>query len=60
VIFLYLPDYSQEYWRPWNNTKHVNVLDPKIIKDYFESRGMKNIFYSGVDLYNSFAIFAEK
>lgn len=60
VIFLYLPDYSQEYWRPWNNTKHVNILSPLMLKDYFESKGMKNIFYSHTDLYNSFSIFAEK
>ena len=22
TLFLYLPHYSQEYWRPWNNRKH--------------------------------------
>jgi SAM-dependent methyltransferase len=60
VIFLYLPDYSQEYWRPWNNTKHKNILSPYMIRDYFENKGMINIFHSGIDLYNSFAIFAEK
>lgn len=60
VIFLYLPDYSQEYWRPWNNTKHVNILSPFMIKNYFENKGMKNIFHSETDLYNSFSIFAEK
>ena len=26
VMFLYLPHYSQTYWRPWNNRKHVNIL----------------------------------
>ena len=60
VIFLYLPDYSQEYWRPWNNRKHVNIFKPEYIKDYFIDKGFKKIFVSGVDLYNSFAIMVEK
>lgn len=60
VIFLYLPDYSQEYWRPWNNPKHKHILTPNIMKDAFESLGMKNIFVSGVDLMNSFSIFGQK
>lgn len=60
VIFLYLPDYSQEYWRPWNNTKHVNIFNPEIIRGYFENKNMKNIFSSQTDLYNSFAVFGEK
>lgn len=54
VIFLYLPDYSQEYWRPWNNRKHVNILSPEILRDYFIDREAKHLFISGVDLYNSF------
>lgn len=60
-LFLYLPDYSQEYWRPWNNRKHVNIFTPEIIKDYLQHTGKyKNIFVSGVDPYNSFIAFAEK
>lgn len=59
VIFLYLPDYSQEYWRPWNNPKHNHILTPEIMKDAFIALGMKNIFVSGVDLMNSFAIVGE-
>ena len=58
VLFLYLPDFSQEYWRPWNNRKHINVFEPKIIKEYLESRKFKNIFVSGVDLNNSFIAIA--
>lgn len=53
-IFLYLPDYSQEYWRPWNNRKHVNILRPEYLDDFFVSRGAKHSFVSQVDLYNSF------
>ena len=60
ILFLYLPDYSQEYWRPWNNYKHKHVLDVKVINDYMSDKGYINIFYSGVDLNNSFAIFGEK
>ena len=60
VIFLYLPDYSQEYWRCWNNRKHVNVMQPQVIKDYFIHKSSKKVFTSGVDLYNSFTVVAFK
>lgn len=60
VLFLYLPDYSQVYWRPWNNRKHVNIFTPGIIRDYMIDRGYTNVFNSGVDLYNGFMIFGEK
>lgn len=60
ILFLYLPDYSQVYWRPWNNKKHLNIFTPQIIADYMEDRGYKNIFKSGVDLNNAFMIFGEK
>lgn len=60
VLFLYLPDYSQEYWRPWNNKKHKVVIEPNVIKDLMEHLGYVNIFMSGVDLNNSFMIFGEK
>lgn len=61
VLFLYLPDYSQEYWRPWNNRKHVHIFTPQILKDYLTSTNkFAKIFVSGVDLYNSFMVIAEK
>lgn len=62
VLFLYLPDYSQRYWRPWNNRKHVNILTPRFLFDYMEQAGYhsKKIFVSGVDLYNSFMVMGEK
>lgn len=60
VLFLYLPDFSQEYWRPWNNYKHKHVFTPEIIKAYMEDKGYKNIFVSGIDLNNSFMIMGEK
>jgi hypothetical protein len=59
-IFLYLPDYSQEYWRPWNNRKHVNILTPEYLKDYFDHKGCDKVFVSGVDLNNAFMVIVEK
>lgn len=59
VLFLYLPDYSQEYWRPWNNKKHKNIFTPNIISDYMDNR-YKNIFKSSVDLNNAFMVVGEK
>lgn len=60
VLFLYLPDYTQEYWRPWNNRKHKNIFTPDIIEDYLNHKKYKKIFKSGVDLNNSFMIMSEK
>lgn len=60
VLFLYLPDMSQVYWRPWHNRKHVHVFTPEILYNYFYDKGFKNIFVSGRDLNNSFMIFGEK
>lgn len=61
TLFLYLPSVTQGYWRPWNNRKHVNILDPLHLRMYLEDSGQyKNIFVSGVDLNNSFMVMAEK
>lgn len=61
VLFLYLPDYSQHYWRPFYNRKHRSCFEPHIIRDYFKASGhYHKIFVSGVDAYNSFTAFAEK
>lgn len=63
VLFLYLPDMSvQEYWRPWNNRKHVHYMEPKIMKEYFEGRQnmWNNVVVTGFDLNYSFYAVAEK
>ena len=60
VLFLYLPDYSQEYWRPWHNKKHRNIFSPQIMQDCMIHLGYSKIFASGVDLNNSFMIMGEK
>lgn len=60
VLFLYLPDASQKYWRPWHNRKHKHCFTQDILMMYFKDVGLKNIFVSGVDLNNSFIIVGEK
>ena len=60
VLFLYLPHYSQEYWRPWNDKRHRHIFTPEIIRDYMINRGYTNIFVSGIDLNNSFMAMCEK
>jgi len=59
-VLLYLPSYNQTYWRPWNNRKHIHIFTPQILQDYFEDRGYAEILVSGIDLNQSFAVFAEK
>ena len=56
VLFLYLPDFSQKYWRPWNNRKHKHCLTADILKEFLIDKKMENIFCSGIDLNNSFCI----
>lgn len=60
VLFLYLPHYDQEYWKPWNNRKHIHIFNPQIIRDYMIDRGYENVFSSKRDLNHSFAIFGER
>lgn len=60
TLFLYLPSYTQSYWRPWSNRKHIHVLDPLVIEQYLKDKGYAKIFVSGVDLNSSFAVMAEK
>ena len=59
-LFLYLPHRSQKYWRPWNNRKHLHVLDPEIVSDCLLSFGVSHVQYTGVDLNNSFIVYAIK
>lgn len=60
VLFLYLPDFSQVYWRPWHNKKHKHCFTPEIISTFFKDHGMNNIICSGIDLNNSFMVVCEK
>lgn len=56
VLFLYLPDYSQEYWRPWNNRKHKHIIDKTHVQDLLVSLNFKDILVSGTDLNNSYIV----
>jgi hypothetical protein len=63
TLFLYLPHKEQEYWRPWNNRKHIHQLDAEMICSYLKSNkniDRENIFWSERDLNHSFAIVAFK
>jgi len=60
VLFLYLPSYDQEYWKPWNNRKHRNIFTPQILQDYMKDVGYKKIYISGKDLNDSFMVMGEK
>ena len=60
VIFLYLPHYSQEYWRTWNNRKHIHNLNKEVLMDYFNQKEKLNYLQiSGCDLNHSFAVIAQ-
>jgi len=60
ILFLYLPDFSQKYWRPWNNRKHKHCFTSEIIYNFLLDNKMKNVYSSGIDLNNSFMIVCEK
>jgi SAM-dependent methyltransferase len=61
TLFLYLPNYSQEYWRPWNNKKHKHIFTPEIIVDYLNSnRKVHKIYSSETDLNDSFSVMCER
>jgi hypothetical protein len=54
ILFLYLPDISQSYWRPWHNRKHLHCFTPEIIRQFLIDHNCNDIFISGIDLNNSF------
>ena len=60
ILFLYLPDFSQKYWRPWNNRKHKHAFVPHMIVDFMKENGYTNIFSSQRDLNHSFIVVGEK
>lgn len=60
VLFLYLPHYEQEYWKPWNNRKHLHAFTPNILVDFMRDNGYNNIFDSERDLNHSFIVVGEK
>lgn len=60
TLFLYIPHYKQQYWRPWNNRKHIHCLSAEIIRDYMADKGFEDIFHSERDLNDSFMIYGTK
>jgi SAM-dependent methyltransferase len=60
IMFLYLPHPTQEYWKPWNNRKHLHVLYPEDVKMCMEKFGLKNLLLSERDLNHSYIIVGEK
>lgn len=61
ILFLYLPHYSQKYWRSFNNKKHVHNFTSELIRDYLNNGGWKDVFVTdGHDLNNSFYAIAKK
>jgi hypothetical protein len=46
--------------RPWNNRKHINIISPKYLKNYFEDNNFRKVFISGVDLNNRLYGYGEK
>ena len=60
IIFLYLPHPDQEYWKPWSNRKHIHLLEPTHIKDYFKAKNFSKVFVTtGYDLNHSYYAVAE-
>lgn len=60
IIFMYLPHFDQEYWRPWNNRKHMHVLTKEMLDGYFEDMHFKQWFVTdGYDLNHAFYAVAE-
>lgn len=59
VLFLYLPHYDQEYWRPWNNKQHIHALTAEMIEEFLWDNGFTRVYTTGRDLNHSFAVVAE-
>jgi len=62
-LFLYLPDMDyQEYWRGWNNKKHIHYLNLTIMEEYFADRKdvWSVVVTAGTDPNFSFYVIAEK
>lgn len=56
VIFLYLPDYSQTYWRPWNNKKHKHIIHKEHVTDLLKKLEYTTTISSEIDLNNSYIV----
>ena len=59
ILFLYLPDISNNYWRPWHNEKHKTILTPEILKTFLQDHDITEYIVSDVDLNSSFMVIAQ-
>lgn len=60
-MFLYLPDYSQKYWRPWNNRKHKHIIEKHHVEDMLRDKlKYDKILSSSTDLNNSYIVVGRK
>lgn len=60
VLFLYLPHPDQEYWLPWNNTKHNHILHPQDVVNCLKNCSMQKIYCSERDLAHSYIVVCER
>lgn len=61
TLFLYLPHFDQEYWRPWNNRKHKHILSSTIIREALKNTSkVHKIHFSERDINHSFVVMCEK
>lgn len=55
-LFLYIPDFSYEYWRPWYDSKYKHIITAEHINTLLTFLKFKDIRISGVDLNYSYVI----
>lgn len=56
-LFLYLPRFSMEYWRPDNNKKHKTIVFPDDMNDFLRySLRFSHLIVTGMYLYCSFCV----
>lgn len=60
TLFLYLPHRDMEYWLPQNNRKHLHCFDAEHIADVLETAGLRDVLWSGRDMYWSFTVVGVK
>lgn len=53
-LFLYLPHFDMEYWRPENNKKHKAIIFPNDLESHLSNLGFDPLFVTGRDLYWSY------
>lgn len=62
ILFLYLPHTDNEYWdvKFMPTKRHINNLNPEVVKAEMEYLGFRNVFCSQRDAAYSFCVYGEK